>query len=291
MLLAAVCFVLLDGTGKYLVRDFPLAQVVWIRYVSMTLLVTAALTWMQRWRHARTRRPGTHFARGLLLILTTGSVFAASRVLPLSQVYSISYLSPFLVAILAALFLGERVSPIMWLLIGVGFLGALVIIQPELGTDVAPVTATGIFWSLMTAVGIAGYQTMTRLLGSTEHPWTQILYASLVGVTLTAPFGLSAWQAPPLPAAVLMGLMGVFGFLAQLFLVHAFTVGEAAMLAPFNYTTLIWASLFDGVVFGKLPGATTFLGALIIVGSGLAILGIRWRRRPVKPAVPTGPRP
>jgi len=291
MLLAAVCFVLLDGTGKYLVRDFPVAQVVWTRYVSMMLLVMVALTSLQGWRHARTRRPWTHFARGLLLILTTGSVFAASRVLPLSQVYAISYLSPFLVAILAALFLGERVLPIMWLLIGTGFLGAMVIIRPELGVNTAPATAAGIFWSLMTAVGIAGYQTMTRLLGSTEHPWTQILYASLVGVVLMAPFGLSAWQPPSLHAALLMGLMGVFGFLAQLFLVHAFTAGEAAMLAPFNYTTLVWATLFDAGVFGKLPGATTFLGALIIVGSGLAILWIRWRQRRVALPVPLRPHP
>ena len=77
---------------------------------------------------------------------------------------------------------------------------------------------------------------------------------------------------------MLIAVMALSGYLSQLFLIRAFSLGEAALVAPFNYSTLVWAALIDAIVFVRLPGYPTLAGGLIIVGSGLAILWLRWRR-------------
>lgn len=277
ILVASLCFVVLDGTGKYLVQTYPVEELVFARFFTTFVLFLAYLGWTHEWRFLRTRRLPAHAVRALLLLLTTASVLGAARHLPLSQVYAIASLSPLLVALLAVSFLGERVSWGIWLCIVAGFLGALVIIRPEVTAPSGPGAWVGLAWSFGMASGIAGYQTMTRVLSATEHPWAQTAYSMGIALVLASIPASAVWVTPDLTGFALMWVMGIAGLFAQIFLVRAFTLAEAAVVAPFNYAQLLWAAIFDLIVFGRLPGFNTWIGALIIVGSGLVILWLRWR--------------
>jgi drug/metabolite transporter (DMT)-like permease len=271
MVAAGVSFSVLDGTAKLLVRHYPVAEVVWARYVFSLLSVAAFLP-----RHGPigligTRRLRLQLGRAALLLAATGAMFVGLRFLPLADTYAITFVTPLIVAALAGPALGERIGRRQWLAILAGFVGVLVVIRPGLGA-----ISWAALFPLLMATANAGYQLLTRLLSGGERTATTMFYTSLVGsLAMSAAMPL-VWQPPTTGGWALMTLMGVAGFVGQLLLFLALRFAPAPVVSPFSYSSILSATALGYLVFGDVPDGGTLLGAAIIVGSGLALL---WQGR------------
>ena len=177
--------------------------------------------------------------------------------------------NPVLITLGAAIFLGEALGPRRILGIAVALIGAMIIIRPGSGlfswTAVFPLSA---------AVFYSAYSLATRYIGNREDPWTSLVYAALLGSVVTTGIALWNWQTPDLVTLALMAALAAVGTIGQLFFIRAFTEGEAAMLAPFAYCGLIFATFWGAVVYGEYPDLWTIVGAVVVVCAGLYV----WHR-------------
>lgn len=265
VLVAMFLFIGLDSTAKALTDYMPPAQVVWARYTFHALILVFLLRGGVGTR-LRTTRWRMHLFRAALLAAMTMLYFSALAFIPLADATAILFLTPILATALSVPVLRERVGPRRWASIGVAFVGALIILRPGSGTmELAALLA------LAAALVNAGYHLTTRMLGVTEDVMTTLLYPALVGTalaTIALPF---VWTPVPLPIWGAMALLGGIGAISQYCLVKGLTHASPATIAPFHYTSLIWATLFGFVLFGELPDGWTALGAVLIVGAGLYI--------------------
>lgn len=271
ILLAVLCFALLDATSKTLARDYPVLQVAWARYF-FHLLIFTPVTW---WRHGRalyrTRRPALHVVRALLLVAVTVLFIAALAHLPLADATALAFVTPLIVTVLSVVFLKEKVGPRRWAAVGLGFLGVLVIIRPGAG-----VVHWASFLVLAMSVCYAGYQLTTRALNRTELPVTTLFYTAVVGTVagaLPLPF---IWEWPTAQGWALMLLLGLLGGGGHFILIVALRYASPAIVAPFMYVQLLYATALGAAVFGQLPDLWTAAGAALITAGGLWTW---WRER------------
>jgi len=127
---------------------------------------------------------------------------------------------------------------------------------------------------LAAALCYSAYALLTRRVGPDEDVWTSLFYTALVGTFLLSLAVPYAWVTPDGTAIALMALAALFGTIGQLFIIRSFSTGEAAMLAPYSYTGLIFAALWGALLFGEWPDIWTIAGALVIAGAGLYV----WHR-------------
>lgn len=266
VLVATLLFVLLDATAKYLTQSYPVPQVVWARFF-FHLLWVLILIGPRLGQDLRTRRPGLQLARSVIMLATNGVFFLAISRMPLADASAIMFISPLLVTALAVPLLGEIVGLRRWIAVCVGFAGALIIIRP--GPDVLQSAAV---LPLISSTLFSFYQIATRMLSSVDAPLTTLFYTALVGATVMTAALPWFWQTPDLAGVALMAAAGLFGALGQLAFIKAIQMAPLSLLAPFNYTMLVWTTLFGFVLFGDLPDGYTWLGAAIIVASGLYVL-------------------
>jgi len=266
MLATTLFFVSLDATAKYLLARYPLIEVVWARFVFHMLIVVLVL-WPRLRAHVRARRPALQLLRSLLLLATTVLFFVGVNLLPLADASAIMFTSPILLTVLAIPLLGERVGPHRWAAVGLGFLGALIVVRPGMG-----VMGTGAAVLLGAACCNALYQLITRKLRVVDDPLTTLLYTATVGTVLLALAVPASWVAPDPRHWPLFVLLGAFGGLGHFTLIKAFQRAPAAVVAPFSYANLLWATGYGFVIFGDLPDLWTLVGAAIIASGGLYIL-------------------
>lgn len=274
---AGLLFVIMNAMVKALTVEHNQVMIVWARYFFHVL--TVALIFPHRLVDVlRTRQVAMQLGRSILLLVSTVCNFAALIWLPLADVASIIFLAPIIVAGLAIFTLRERVSPMRWLAIGAGFVGALLIVRPGAGT-----LNLGALLAFGCAVAYALYQISTRLVRESE-PVVSLLYSGLVGMiifSLLAPF----WWEPPTPRVWLMFLLiGALGAGGHLLVIMALQRAEATRISPFTYVQLLWAMLASFLVFGDVPGWLTVLGAVIIAGSGLQLYRLDMREHRLRPA-------
>jgi drug/metabolite transporter (DMT)-like permease len=184
------------------------------------------------------------------------------------------FLTPILVTVLSVPLLGERVGPWRWAGVGAGLAGAIVIIRPGLG-----VMHLAALLPVCAAFGHAFYQISTRVLSRTDQPLTTLFYTPLAGFVATSAVLPFLWVQPDLEGWLLMMLIGLLGGLGHFALIKSLTAAPVAIVAPFTYTNLIWATDYGYVLFGDLPDGWTVLGAAVIVLSGLFIFYRETRSR------------
>lgn len=261
-------FACLDTTAKWLGLALPAAQLVWVRFLTHTVLASIVLG---LWRHPSAflpKRPALQILRGLFLLSATGFNFYAVRDLRLDQTTAIFFLAPFLVTALAGPFLDEWAGPRRWAAIAVGFLGALLILRPG-PTGFQP----AMILSVASFISYAFYVLLTRKLAPNESHRSMILIPAVVALVAATPFGIAAWEMPQSVLQwFLLGCTGIFGGLGHWFLIKAHEHTSAPTLAPFLYTQIVWMVALGYVVFGDVPDVTTLAGAAIIVASGLYLL-------------------
>jgi drug/metabolite transporter (DMT)-like permease len=267
MLLATSLFPVMNGLVKVLSADYTSEQIIWARTASHLVFVLALFAPRYGLRLLRTVRPGVQIARSLVLLASTTCFFSGVKFIPLAEAASISFMSPFIVALLAVPFLGEKVSPVRLIAVAVGFCGVLVVIRP--GTDVFR-------WASLLIVGsalcYATYQILTRKVAGQDRPETSVVYSALVGtlvMTLIVPL---FWTTPKsLGDALLLASLGVLGGLGHYCVARALTYATASVVSPFHYWQIVGSVLVGYLLFADLPDAYTWTGAALIIGSGLFI--------------------
>ena len=268
MLFALFFFAALDATAKHLAQTFALPLLVWARYTFHCLLMVVFLAPSMRLKLVTTQRPKIQVVRALMLVAVSLLSLAAFRIMPLAETTAILLVTPLIVALLAARFLGEKVGLRRWLTILVGFGGALLIARPG-----GALTITGILFSLGAALCYAIYQVQTRQLSATENTFTMLFYTAITG-TVVMSMSLPWFWAGPLPSAteaLLIASLGICGGTGHFLVTRAFRHAPASTLSPLTYAQLLWATLLGWQVFGQLPDTWSILGMLVIAGSGLSI--------------------
>lgn len=268
VLAAFLCFTAIDTSAKWLaLRGMPPLEVVFVRYVVHLAIAAAILLPRLGIVGLRTRSPRLELLRGLVLLCSTILNFFAVRYLPLTVTGSILFAVPLFVCALSVPILRESVGWRRWLAILTGFAGVLVIIRP--GTEAF---SWYVLLSLSAAVCYAIYNITNRLLAGVDTASTQQLYSALIATLCVAPFAFGDWVWPSDPASwvafVALGTAGAIGH--QIFTI-AHRLAQASTLAPFIYSQIIFMTASSWLVFGQAPDVWIFVGAPIVVGSGLYI--------------------
>lgn len=277
VLAAMMLFVSLDTTAKYLSQTLPVPQVVWARYTAHALILVVLFA-PRLPRLLKTKRLGLQLVRSFMLLSTTLLFFLGLSQVPLASASSIMFLTPIIVTALSVPLLKEQVGPRRWAGVLVGFMGAMIVIRP--GADVLHSASMLIFAATFFN---ALFHITTRILGRTEDALTTLIYTAALGALISSLWAPFFWAWPSPKEWALIGLLGIFGAASQYALIKAFEAAAPAVIAPFNYTTLLWATLYGYILFGDLPDRWTLLGAAIIIASGLYIFYRERVRRTAPP--------
>ncbi|MBP2298256.1 DMT family transporter [Azospirillum picis] len=265
MVLTTLLFVTQDATTRILAQTYPLTEVVWARFAVHMLL--AGLIVASRSPHLmRSRRLPLQLLRSCLLLTTTLLTTLSLHLIPFAEVQAIATAAPVLVTALSVPLLGETVGWRRWTGVLGGLAGALLIVGPASGTFHWAVALP-----LCAALCNALYQIATRKLKTSDSPTTTIFYTGLAGTvvcTLALPFN---WVTPDLTGIALMLLLGTLGGISHFCLIRAYSAAPASTVAPFGYTTLVWAALYSLMLFGETLRLSTMAGTAIIVASGVYI--------------------
>ncbi len=268
MLASVMLFSLMDAGLKTLSAHYPAFQVAALRgLASLPLVLAWALA--TAGPHALVRvRWSLHLLRGVLGITMMASFVYALRSLPLSTAYSIFFVAPLLITALSVPILGERVGPRRWVAIAVGLLGVLVVLRPT-GAGMLSLAGGAV---LLAALGYAVSAITVRVLARTDSTqaitfWLLALMALGAGV-----LAMPGWVSLHGEHVWIVAAIGIAGALGQYTITEAFRVGEASLIAPLEYTALVWGVGLDLLLWKVLPDGLTWAGAAIIVASGLYLL-------------------
>lgn len=265
MLLSVLIAAGMDATSKYLSQTYPVMQIVWARYAFQALPLMLVLA-PKLPRLMRTTRLPMQLMRSALLLGATVTFIYGLKRLPLTEASTILFLAPLIVTALSLPMLGERVGPRRWMAVAAGFGGALIIIRPA-----GEVVNLWVAFPLATAFLYALYMVATRQLSRTDSSLTTLVYTGLVGTLVMSAIIPFDWVVPDARGWMLMVALGIMGSLNHFALILAFRAAPAAVVSPFDYSRLIWATMLGYVIFGNLPDGWTLLGATVIVGAGLYV--------------------
>jgi drug/metabolite transporter (DMT)-like permease len=267
MVVGVACFAVMDATIKWLTAEFRITQIVALRAWFGLPVLFVLIHFEGGVTTLKTRRPVAHGIRYLLVLALSFSFFWVLSQMKLVDAIAITFAAPILIAALSVPVLKEHVGIHRWSAILVGFIGILVMLRP----------GAGVFqWAALVALGsttiYAFLMITTRALRSTETIAALIFYPQF-GMAITGLFFVPLlWKTPSLNELGLFAIAGTFGSLGILCLTNAFRLAPLATVSPFEYTALIWATLFGYLLWQELPDKFVVIGAAIVVASGLYIL-------------------
>ena len=266
-LLAFAIFATHDVFVKTLGESYSPIQIVFFSVLLSFPLATVTLM--------RDAKPGTLVPRhpwwmALRTVAATAtgiSAFYAFTVLPLAQTYAILFASPLLITVLAIPILGEKVRLRRWLAVIVGLSGVLVVLRPG-STDLS----LGHAAALLAAIGGSVASIIVRRVGADERPIVMLLYPLVANFILMGVALAFVYKPMPIEHLGLLALIALFAWVAGRFVIAAYQEGEAAIIAPMQYSQIIWAAIFGALFFEESIDGPTMLGAAIIIASGLYIV-------------------
>ena len=266
MVAATVLFVAMNTIAKVLSAHLPTVEVVWARTAGHLLFIILLLGPRYGARLFETKNLRLQMGRSVLQVVSQMLFFSGIGHVALADATSVSFTAPFVVAALAGPLLGERVGASHWAAIAAGFAGALIVIRP--GGDMNP----HLLLILGSSMCYAMYQLLTRRVSAFDGPETSVTYSALVGTVLLSILVPFHWTLPT-RAGQWAGLLalGILGGLGHYLVARALAVAAASIISPFHYVQLVWAATVGYLVFGDVPSAFTWLGAAIIIASGLFI--------------------
>ncbi len=262
-LISALVFTLMSAGIKAVSVRYPTGQIVFCRSFFALIPLIIWLAWRSEFPSAlKTANLRGHLKRGLMGSTGMFLGFAGLGFLPLPDAVALGYAGPLVVVVLAALILKERVRIYRWTAVTIGFLGVLLMLSPHLGSETL---ARGAFFSAFASIEV-------RLLTSTERTGAIVFYF----MVLTALLGLSTsvlgWTMPGWQDGLLLLAIGILGGFGQILIVQAYRYGDASLIAPFEYSTMLWAVAIGWFVFGDWPATAVLIGAVIVVSSGIYVI-------------------
>jgi drug/metabolite transporter (DMT)-like permease len=264
-LCAMMIFSGMDGISKLLAEEYQPFEIAFVRNV-VTFLVLAPFV-ARSSASLRTSRPLHQIGRGLCMVASSIFFISGLSRLPIADATAIGFVAPLLVTALSIPFLGEKVGIRRWSAVIVGFIGVLVVVRPGTGAfDPAAI------YPLLSAAAWALGLILTRLMRASEPALMTTFYSTIVGAAacaVTLPF---VWTTPDLTALALMIVMGVLSAIGQYLFALALTQTAASLLAPFSYSQMLWSTLVGYFFFATVPDAVTWVGAAIVIASGLYTL-------------------
>jgi len=277
----------MDTCAKFLGEGYAISQIVLVRNGIGALAVLAfVIVSGAGLASLRPRRPGLLALRSLLNIAAAFLFFTGLRYLPLADAFAVVFAAPLFITALSVPVLGEHVGLRRWAAVVVGFLGVLVVVQP--GTESFRVEALlPLSAALAYAVSMLVGRKLTRDLSTAAI----MFWPSVGAVLVTAVMIPAQWQTPGLPDAGVFLLMGIIGTAGMSLITQGYRHAPAAVIAPFDYTVLVWGVIFGWFFWRDIPAPNVWAGAAILVASGLYILHRETRKpKPVQPpAGPMGP--
>ena len=264
MVAGVFCMASMDVMTKILGHSIPVAQIVWLRFVSQALLVGAGLLVARRpvFTSAHLK---LHMLRGLATTFSSYMFFMGIIYLPLADATALIQLGPVMVTLGAVLVLGETIGRRRILGIAAAFLGAMLIIRS--GSSVmSPASA----FPMLGAIGFTVYALATRFVRS-DGPWTALFLQGVFGMLFSSLLVPFFWQPIALAEVPVVAALVGFGILGHLLMIRAFAAAPASDIAPYGYAGLLFAVIFGLLLFGEIPDGFTLIGALVIVSAGIYV--------------------
>lgn len=274
MLIAASLLPVMNGLVQLLSRSYPLEQIVWARITGQLLVMLAVMAPAAGLRVFATRRPRLQTARALCQLASTSIYFVAVSFVPLAKATAISFLAPFMTALIAWPLLGERPELRRVLAVAIAFAGVVVVIRPG-GETFQPASLL----ILGSAAAYALYQVLTRKVAPFDRAETSALWSALPGGVLTTLALPLFWTTPQgFGDAVAFLALGPLGAAAHYCIARALACGPAAVIAPFQYWQIVGSVLMGVAIGGLWPDGGTWIGAAIIVSAGVFLAVSEARR-------------
>jgi S-adenosylmethionine uptake transporter len=295
-----------DVIIKIFSDQYSVLQIVFIRCSVALVPTVIAILWITGWRGFVAYEPRLLLLRGLFGFLSYLGYYLAIAALPLAEVVTIVFSAPIFITVLSVVLLKEKVGVRGWSAILVGFLGVVVIVGPR-----GQIADFAVILALLTALTYALMSIVTRHVGGSDTPWTMSFYSvivfilgSVIASLLVAVFEpasnpedpslqflLRPWVMPATTDLLLMIFIGLNWAVGSYCLAKAYSVAPVSVVAPFEYTYIIWAVLFGFLIWSEVPAVTTFIGLGLLVSSSLYILRRELRTRHQNTESEPAPRP
>lgn len=260
-------FAILDALVKDLGTRYPTFQMMFFRSLFAFVPIMLLVLYSGSFRELRMHSVTGHLLRSLVGVCAMFCFFYSYSRMPLAEVIAISFAAPVFVVALSVPLLGERVGPRRWAAVIAGFVGVMIMVQPGPGLlkSIAVVPLLGTFFYALTMI-------VLRKLGRTETS-ASVAFTFTLSCTLVSACALPfIWVTPDLLDFCLLVAVGLLGGVGQILMTVAFKHGDIALIAPFEYTAMIWATLFGYFFWSEVPGLNIWIGVVIVMASGLFIL-------------------
>jgi drug/metabolite transporter (DMT)-like permease len=221
--------------------------------------------WTHNFGAWKTDRPLAHLTRSALGLANMALAFSALAYLPLAESATIGFVAPLFSVMLSAFILGEVVGRHRWSAVAAGFIGVLIVMRP----DSNHLPAVGLILALLSAFGVACVTIAIRRIGKTESTQTTVLWFTISSMLVTGMLLPFYGKAHDPQAWVILAALGLFGGVGQLLLTASLRYASVAVIVPFDYTQLLWAVFLGWLLWATHPPASTWIGAAVIIASGL----------------------
>jgi drug/metabolite transporter (DMT)-like permease len=277
MLASAVTFTLMTSLIKFLGENYSPALQTFYRQAA-GLIVLLPIILRDPVGSFRTTRPGILLFRSLAGTIGMILAFWAYQEMPLAEANALSFTRTLWIVPLAIFVLGEKIGAWRITATLVGFVGVLIMLQPSIANAVGWPAAAALASAALFAMTVTGMKMMTR-----DHSVTVLMvWSAVLGFVLAIPLAVLEWRWPAPLDLALLAAMGVLGLVTQVCYIKGMALGDAAAMAPIDYTRLVFAILFGFALFHEVPNWITMLGALIVIGSTLVITlrELRFKQKP-----------
>ena len=275
MIIAVFSVTLMSVQAKLIGIDYHPTQITFARGIIVLIFLSPLIYKLGGLNFLKTKKPILHFFRSIAGLVGNLMFFFAFQRLPVADVTVISQAVPIFSGILAIFFLKEIIGWRRWTAIFIGFLGVIIAINPS--GEIALASIYALVATLMWSITII----FLRLLGTTEHPVKTVFYFMLVSVIITSLFQPFLWKQPSLDVILLFFGLGTTAFITQILMTYALQKAPASIVSPFNYSGIVWAIVFDYMIWNSTPVMTTIIGGIIITITGIYI----FRREAIKKVI------
>lgn len=260
-----------DAFAKTLTANYAPLQILFLRnLIALPFAVLIALR-MGGTSALFSSRPKAHLLRGAMWILATVMFFTSFRYLPLAEATALLFVAPLFITALSALLFGEAVGKFRWTAILAGFAGVLIVVRPGSATfeavSLLPIGAALLYAFMMLSA---------RWLEARESVWTVLLYLTGTGALMSGLIVFLVWKPVRIEDLWLFMAIAFFGTAGMTMMTQAFRSAPASVVAPLEYSALLWATGLGWLIWDEVPDQLTFLGAAIVIASGMVII---WRER------------